>query len=148
MTKQLARYSISSFVVYFIVLLAYLAASYYPNLRLWGLDWWAYYPRWVAVGLFLLGLLVLAGAIYLSQKESDSALLEESRKNSRHPVWWSLPVVAGAGVLFYLLRVRTHFLGDGYNILTQFEQGLHLVKYTDWGESLMHIGLKKLLGGT
>jgi hypothetical protein len=147
MTKQLARYSISSSIVYFIVLLVYLAASYYPNLRLWGLDWWAYYPQWAAVGLFLLGLLVLAGAIYLSQKDADSELSEEIPKSSQHSLWWLLPVIAGAGVLFYLLRVRTHFLGDGYNILTQFEQGLHLVKYTDWGESLMHIELKKLLGG-
>jgi len=52
-----------------------------------------------------------------------------------------------SGFLFYLLRVQTHFLGEGYNLLTQFEKGIHLVKFTGWGESLMHIKLQSLLGG-
>ncbi len=60
---------------------------------------------------------------------------------------FSIAVLAISTAAFVLARVRTHFLGDGYNLLTQLEKGVYLVKRTGWGEALVHISMKKLLSG-
>jgi hypothetical protein len=32
---------------YYTVLVAFLAASFFPQYRLWGVNWWAYFPGYV-----------------------------------------------------------------------------------------------------
>ncbi|MBN1211771.1 MAG: hypothetical protein JXA92_04275, partial [candidate division Zixibacteria bacterium] len=111
MMKKLSRFPLSFFIVYFLFLLIYLLASYFPHLRWWGLDWWAYYPSWVAYILFGIGLIAAAGLIW-SQKRKVGWLTvtdEEAAPSGKY-LWTSLTVLIITGLLFYLLRVRTHFL--------------------------------------
>ncbi|MCK4461804.1 MAG: hypothetical protein KAW46_08355 [candidate division Zixibacteria bacterium] len=42
---------------YYLTLVAFLVASYFPEHRVWGFNWWAYYPSWVPWGLFGLGVI-------------------------------------------------------------------------------------------
>ena len=141
MSLSSRRFNIS-LAVYAAVLSVYLAASFFPSRYLWGVDWWGYYPIIVPLVLFGLGLLAAAGSIILNRRPEP----ETGNQNGGY-FWIAATVWVAAGLLFYLLRVQTHFLGDGYNLLSSYEKGIHLIKTTGWGESLMHIKLKTLLGG-
>ena len=43
------------FAAYYAVLVAVLAASFFPEHRLWGVNWWAYFPGYVPFILFAVG---------------------------------------------------------------------------------------------
>ena len=58
---------------YYLTLVAYLVASYFSEFRVWGFNWWAYYPSWVRWGLFGLGALAPVVVQVISRRfEYDS----------------------------------------------------------------------------
>ncbi|MCK4461803.1 MAG: hypothetical protein KAW46_08350, partial [candidate division Zixibacteria bacterium] len=57
-------------------------------------------------------------------------------------------MTAASAVLFYFLRARTHFLGDGYTLLSSLATDqATAMKIREYGESLLHIWLENLIGG-
>ncbi len=56
-------------------------------------------------------------------------------------------MIALFGLLFYVLRAKTHFLGDGYLVLSNLASAAPYVKPTEWGGTALNILLKGLIGG-
>ncbi len=50
------------------------------------------------------------------------------------------------GLVFYFLRARTHFLGDGYQILSILGSDTPFIKPTEHGEALVHLWVRSLIG--
>ena len=139
--------NIATYGAYYATLVAFLVASFFPEYRIWGFNWWAYYPDWVRWGLFGLG--VVIPLLVHFHRNRLQAIWDREYTESHRPKNLTAVVAAVAlvlPVLFYLLRSTTFFLGDGYAYLSLLARDVPLVKYRDLGEALAHIGLKQLLG--
>jgi tetratricopeptide (TPR) repeat protein len=108
----------------FLLLLLWLAA-FFPQKRLWGINHWAYFPFWlrtVAIGI--------AGLSFVPavKRSLDSFLSPPVLKifgflTERRKLWGYLLLPLVSLVLFYLLRTKTHLLGDGFQILDSLKSG-------------------------
>ena len=146
MSKNRGR-DIATYGAYYATLVAFLVASFFPEQRVWGFNWWAYYPDWVRWGLFGIGAAI--PLLVHFHRNRLQAIWDREYSESHRPMNPAATVVAVAlvlPVLFYLLRSTTFFLGDGYTCLSLLAHEVPLVKYRDLGEALAHIGLKQLLG--
>jgi len=136
---------------YYLILSLYLAASFFPNLRVWGISQWAHFGTWVPITLFVIGA-VFPVALFLPFKprRPQGMLTAESdrlARTSKHTAVF-LGIIILAAAVFYLFRARTYFLGDGYTLLSLLSSESPLMmKYHEFGEILAHIWLKQLLGG-
>jgi hypothetical protein len=148
---------------------AFLVASFFPEYRVWGFNWWAYYPDWVRWGLFGLG--VLAPAVLrliLNRTDAISGEDEPARDRGFILIAVAVTILFGClsysrdrgfiliavavtilfGCLSYFLRAQTHFLGDGYTLLSSLATDQPIaMKMRQYGESLLHIWQKNLIGG-
>ncbi len=139
--------NIATYGAYYATLTAFLVASFFPEHRVWGFNWWAYYPDWVRWGLFGLGAAI--PLLVHFHRNHLQATWDREYSEPHRPKNATAAVVAVAlvlPVLFYLFRSTTFFLGDGYAYLSLLARDVPLVKYRDLGEALVHIGLKQLLG--
>ncbi len=136
------------FAAYYAVLVAFFGASFFPEYRIWGVNWWAYFPDYVPFVLFAIGAVApIVMRLVLRRGESDVGELGASADSSSK----YFIIVGGLTVLyalaFYLLRAKTHFLGDGYTALSSLASDNPLVKPRGLGESLVHIWVKSAIGG-
>ena len=131
------------------MLVVYLTASYFPEYRDWGFKWWAYYPDWVRWGLFGIGALVPVALRFIPRTEvNNSNHTEKADTNDRKFFIYVGVITAVFGSLFYLLRARTHFLGDGYQLLDLLaNQTPTFNKFTGFGSSAILQWLWGLIGG-
>ncbi len=132
---------------YLVLLIAYQVAAYIPEHRIWGLNVWAYGPDYAPLVYSLVGLLILPGLLYFSRiahRPSDELLSEAKGR----PIFLliALGIVALFTVAFWYLRAQTHFLGDGYTVLSLLAADEPLIKTREVGEALIHIWTKSLLG--
>ena len=132
----------------YLTLVAYLVASYFSEFRVWGFNWWAYYPSWVRWGLFGLGALAPVVVQVISRRFEYDSQEEVPVGSDRRFYAIAGLVTAASAVLFYFLRARIHFLGDGYTLLSSLAADQPTtMKIREYGESLLHICLKNLIGG-
>ncbi|MCK4373269.1 MAG: hypothetical protein KAW61_08980, partial [candidate division Zixibacteria bacterium] len=132
----------------YLTLVAYLVASYFSEFRVWGFNWWAYYPSWVRWGLFGLGALAPVVVQVISRRFEYDSQEEVPVGSDRRFYAIAGLVTAASAVLFYFLRARIHFLGDGYTLLSSLATDQPTtMKIREYGESLLHICLKNLIGG-
>lgn len=129
-----------------LMLTVYLVASWFPQGRIWGLNLWAYFPSVVPWALFGGGALVVVAVwIYGNRKIRAE---DDTGQDINVTVFWA---AIGATtllltVLYYYLRARTHFLGDGYTVLSLLSDPEPLVKTREYGAAWLHIGVKQLFG--
>jgi len=112
-------------------------ASYYPLENLWGFNHLHFLPQWwfwVYCALILLAVYLFFG--FKSEQrvvrvvEAIDNLLFTGRARPR------LILALVCGLLFYLFRVQTHLLGDGYTWLAEFGRGeAYIHKLTEPGAS-------------
>ncbi len=131
--------------LYLLLLVVYLVAAFFPEHRIWGVNIWAYYPAFVPFMLFGIGVFALV-AIYFFFYRREPRLESNISSDARYYLFAGiLTVIFGLG--FYFLRARTHFLGDGYTVLSLLAADNPLVKTRELGEAWVHIWLKSFLGG-
>ncbi len=134
------------FGAYYAVLVAFLLVSFFPQHRLWGINWWAYFPGYVPFVLFAVGALApIVLQVVLRRGRSD--VVDDrapNGKGSRYFIIVSCLTVA-YGFAFYFLRARTHFLGDGYAALASLASDNPLVKPRGLGEGLLHVWVKSAI---
>ena len=148
--KSVSRPTQVALAVYVGMMLVYLIGAFAPGYRTWGINWWAYFSGWAPWVLLVFGLAVAGYLLYSGQfgiKPSEPAG-SPPRPSAGHYALISAVLVILFGFTFFLLRTQTHFLGDGYNILTQLETANPLVKTTSLGEGLLHNFAKTALSGT
>ncbi len=135
-------------VAYYGTLVVLLAASRFPEYRVWGLNWWAYFPGFVPFILFLIGAaLPVALAIWLRRVPTFGLADADAGGSSRTYLLIAVFLTMAFGLAFYVLRTTTHFLGDGYTVLSLLADDNPLVKERELGEALVHIWVKWLIGG-
>jgi len=137
------------FAAYYAVLVVFLAASFFPEHRLWGVNWWAYFPGYVPFILFAIGSvapIVMRLVLRRGELDIDDNQVSADRSSKYFIIVFSLTVLYG--LAFYLLRARTHFLGDGYQILSLLTSDNPFIKPTERGEALVHLWVKSLVGDT
>ena len=144
MTDSQPRLIRSAVAIHTATVLALLAASFFPELRLWGFHVQAYLPLWAKILLAAIALLpLLLLRTRLLAGRDDSAPPGPGR--SEYPLLACTILLLLVG-LFIVFRARAHFLGDGYTLLSILSAEDPLFKMREVGESLAHIWLKKAVG--
>ncbi len=129
-----------------IVIILRLAASFYPGSRLWGLNQAAFID-----GLWILYpvLLIVAVAIYWRARRSDmpstGTSVAEIKVYPSMAIYFYL-VPLGMAVVFCVLAVDAHFLGDGLQNVSSLANPATRIKPTDYGEMLLHLWFIKWFG--
>jgi len=134
-------------VIYYILLLLMLAASFLPQYRVWGLNHWAHYPSYIAIVLFCIGA-VLPYAVTRIWRDGET--IDETANGSSGTGRFLLVAAIMTAVYlaaFYLLRARTHFLGDGYQLLANLPTVNPWIKIRNLGEELIHKLVYAMLSG-
>ena len=115
-------------------------ASFFPKGRIWGINQWAYFPYWITFPVTFLALLFFLPSfnhfVLNIIKALISPLLRRMQKK-RHI--WYLIISLFFFILFWLLRTKTHFLGDGYQVLSNIESGGLAIKWTEFLECFLHL---------
>jgi len=127
---------------YVATLACMLAASFVPQVRLWGLGAWVPLSLYARLALTLTGLLVPVAIVWLGRHRDEP---DRSRVLSGEAWLWGLPILCG--LVFYLLRAQTHFQGDGFLQLASLASDQPLVKARDAGTMHVLILLKGLMPG-
>ncbi len=97
------------------VILIHAMASFFPMERLWGINQFAYYsftPRFIVVFLALVVLVPKINAILYKLFAGFFGLVDTKLKRVTRQYKYFL-LSLGSIVLFWMLRAKTHLLGDG-----------------------------------
>lgn len=135
------------FAAYYAVLVAFLVASFFPEHRIWGVNWWAYFPGYVPFVLFAIGAVAPVVMRFLLRRDESGIADDQASANGSSKYFiivFCLTVLYA--LAFYLLRARTHFLGDGYQILSTLASDNPGIRSTEQGETLVHLWVKLLIG--
>lgn len=129
-------------MIYAFALAACGIAALMPASRIWGFNWWGYFPVW-GIGVWLvLGVALAVASKSLSRVGAESAELSASQ-------FW---IFAGGtiGLLiigFILLPSSTYFSGDGYQLLSRLADGRSIAKDWDFGSTALIESVHRMLGG-
>lgn len=141
-TKSTRDHLPSARLIFGLILALFTFAYLFPQFRVWGVSIWAHHSIPMVVGLFIVGVVFLLGADKLAAV-LERATAHNSSRTYVAAVLILLPVLASA---FVLLSAKTHFLGDGYTILSELAKENPLVKTRGLGEGLIHVWVKDLFG--
>lgn len=141
--------SIVCYLLYYLTLGLILAAAFVPHIRVWGLNHWAYYPPSVAIGLFVAGAIlpIIIRSIRAGSETVAGIGTADEVSPVRKFILWVTLLIAVYLISFYLLRARTHFLGDGYLLLGNLPTVNPWIKIRNLGEEVIHKLVYSLLSG-
>lgn len=128
-------------LVYFLSLSLVFIGSFFTGYRTWGVNTWGYFPFYVRAALLVIGVI----APFLIGFTKADRMTARENGSDRYVALLALAVAGLLAVAFYLLRAKTHFLGDGYQMISRLGEGDYL-KHREFGESLVHVWAKNLLG--
>jgi len=129
-------------LLYLALLVVFFAASFFTELRLWGISTWGYLPLWGRLLFLGFGLALIPVAMKLGQEESS---VSSPRRST--VILSVLSAALVAGLCFWFFRGQTHFLGDGYVNIGLLSGRMPFVVNRDFGEMQLHLWLASLLGG-
>ncbi|MCH7691242.1 MAG: hypothetical protein IIA17_09385 [candidate division Zixibacteria bacterium] len=137
----------SLFILYYLSIAAVMAASLYPENRIWGLNQWAFLPQ-ISFYLLVFTSILLPPVFSLLKKKRSRPVslrvLSFFESKSAYFIF-SSALVCTMGLCFFLLRAKTHFLGDGYLNLSSLASSNPLVKFSSYGTVHTLIWLKSLI---
>jgi tetratricopeptide (TPR) repeat protein len=119
--------------VAFCLLLLFLLwfTSFFPEKRLWGINHWAYFPLWlrtlVIAAAFLMFFPVKQRKLSTTFASTRSWILQLFTDNPKLSGYLTISVVFL--LIFIVFRTRTHFLGDGFQILDKINSGTLSLKW-------------------
>jgi len=122
-------------------------SSFFPGARLWGINHLAYFPLHVGILLTLASLLLLIPKMNYRIQNWLALLVDPIHRRTfgESKKLWFVIFSLASFPFFWIFRTRTHFLGDSYQIIGDFQSSNFFVKWSELGESLIHIHLYKLL---
>lgn len=132
--------------IYYATILIVAIASFFPELRLFGFKWWAYFHPAVQM-IILAAAIITPMLLHTLSIEENKGVLKLSEESSARTF---IPFAAFLGLIlvvaFVLFRVQTFFLGDGYQILSGMTAAQPFIKSVEIGESKIHLILISILG--
>ena len=118
-----------------------------PEGRVWGFNWFAYFPSiWQFLSI-LFALVAGPVAWFLSVRLHRRIGREEAGASEAGFLYLAVPFVLLSALLFVLFPGQTHFLGDGYQLLSRLTDGLSSVKSWDVGATLVNDAVFALTTG-
>lgn len=129
-----------------ILVLAQFVSSFFPKSRLWGINHLAYFPLWVRFLFIIPVLLILVPRVNLKVYKILEQILSffQNILPKKEVLTASLLAVIFM-FFFWLLRTRTHFLGDGYAQISFLKSGKYLKTGFEFLEVYAHLYLYKFL---
>lgn len=130
------------------LILVHLIASFFPHLRLWGINQFHYFPLELRITLSVIGFLVLVPRVnrlvvrLLARAFMPPA--EKLRRLNKHALYSFISLLSL--VPFWLLRAKTPLLGDGYLRAGELKLG-SLFSITEPLDFYLHLLFFKLVGG-
>lgn len=123
-----------------LIIVIHFIASFFPKGRIWGINQWAYFPSWITLPVTLLALLFFLPSFNRFVLNSIKALISPlfRRMQKKRHIWYLIFSLLFF-IFFWLLRTKTHFLGDGYQILSNVESHQLAIKWTEFLESFLHL---------
>jgi tetratricopeptide (TPR) repeat protein len=123
-----------------LIIVIHFIASFFPKGRIWGINQWAYFPSWITFPVTFLALLFFLPSFNRFVLNIIKALISPlfRRMQKKRHIWYLIFSLLFF-ILFWLLRTRTHFLGDGYQILSNVETRHLAIKWTEFLESFLHL---------
>ncbi|MDP3024277.1 MAG: tetratricopeptide repeat protein [candidate division Zixibacteria bacterium] len=125
---------------------AHFVSSFFPKTRLWGINHLAYFPLWVRLVFTIPGLLILVPWV-----NSRAYKLVDQILSFFQRIFLKKEIIGYAFCslffmfIFWMLRTRTYFLGDGYTLISE----LRGERYAKIGfeplEIFVHLYLYKFL---
>lgn len=125
------------YVAYYTTISLLILGSFLDGYRAWGINALAYLP--LAVTLLLLALLTVVPVLIAKLKwlaVDQGKESGETRPRSMYVVAGAILASLFAGCVFYLLRAKTHFLGDGYSLLANLGKWIPYQKPTELGTDI------------
>lgn len=129
-------------VAYYICIILIGFGTLFPQIRIWGFSNWAFYPTLVQVLVFFIALLLpLADRL---------AAFNKARLPFTPHLFGRLGLAYALGLtaLFYLLRGRVHFLGDGDLRIDMLPQIVPQLRVSDYGVTLLAQQVYRLFEGS
>jgi tetratricopeptide (TPR) repeat protein len=130
-----------------LLVLARLITSFFPHIRAWGVNQLAYFPLYVRIILVVLTFSVFIPKINQWVRTRAKGILEflwEQIPKDKRYLWYAGFSLL-AMVLFWVLRSRTHFLGDGYQLISTMDKGGTFRPWAELLEAFVYLNLHKLL---
>jgi len=98
-----------------------LLASFVSAGRLWGFNWYGYFSWYSPFVLFVLS---ASAAVLIGRRAAWKREPADDQAESQSVYWILFAGFSGlAGLAFVFLSARTHFLGDGYLVISRLESG-------------------------
>lgn len=111
------------------------AASFFPDERVWGLNHAAYLPSWATWGLLGISLLLCTPFILPMAAAVGRLLFGGKIRTADDGATGLFPrailAALAAGVLFWVFRMHTYFLGDGAVYLAEIYRYIHGLQGSD-----------------
>lgn len=130
------------------LLLLHLIGSFFPKERLWGINYLAYFSPYFTIVITIGGLLVLVPQINHWLQNNLKKLMNfiYGLTIQRHKYLYFVIFSFLSIVVFWLLRVKTALLGDGYYLVTSLPAGEMIRKWEPL-EMAIHLHLYKFFKG-
>ncbi len=129
------------------ILLAHFIAGFYPLQRVWGINHLAYFPLFTRIFFYLLISLVFFPKINRGIRtliEKPVTYLGERSVIPKKHLWFAVFSLVTLP-LFWMLRTKTYFLGDGFNFVANLNNGTRNFIWSELLESRLHVWWYKLL---
>ncbi|MFQ5498431.1 MAG: hypothetical protein ACE5FH_02060, partial [Candidatus Zixiibacteriota bacterium] len=146
--ERLATFFAFSLSPFLITLALYLIVNIYPGHRLWGFDIFTYFANWLP--FYIVGCMFLVAVVgsYILSGYFKAGMSINSKDGNLYVVVGSMASIALLAS-FYFLRAQTHFLGDGYELLSLLATGNPLIeKSHQFAESQIHLWCYSVIGGS
>ena len=129
------------------LILVHLIASFFPHLRVWGINQFHYFPLGLRIALSAIGLLVLIpGVNGLLVRLLARAFLPPAEKLRRLNKYTLYSVISLLSLIpLWLLRAKTPLLGDGYLRAGELKLG-SLLSITEPLDFYLHLVFFELVG--
>jgi hypothetical protein len=138
--KETNHFQTTIFILVGILILLHFLASFFPQARIWGFNLLAFFPLWFRILCTLIPLLFLIPS--LNRALTDFLFI--SRKNfpfdKRRFFYYAIFSLFSI-LIFWLLRTKTYFLGDGYLVTRHIESPYLFLKWSEPLDLWVHFKL-------
>ena len=135
-----------------VIVVIHIAAAFFPQGRIWGINQWAYFPPVIALLAGVIVLLLFIPSLNEAAREGLSSLTSRVTSLADRLVassgkrrYWAYSLFSALFFIpFWLLRERVYFLGDGAQIISRLNSGELEVHWAEPLETLLHIEIFSL----
>ncbi|MGB2697379.1 MAG: tetratricopeptide repeat protein [Candidatus Zixiibacteriota bacterium] len=145
--RKLTQFEITVIILCTLLITSHFISSFFPEERLWGINHLAYFPLELGILLLIVFFLLLIPGINFKVRNTLRIPLEliYNFTFGRSKRLWFVLFSLLSLPLFWVFRTRTHFLGDGYQVIDNLQKGEFFIKWTEPVETLIYVHLYKLL---